>query len=541
MGGTPGITGGSPTPVYVEGEPLVTDEAGPAVTPTDGDILVGPADDAVVGPTGGTTERALPALPALPSLDELPPVGDVTPSEAVAPIEEVPETPTSQARINELASTVAELLIEGDSIGALDALHGVRGGEVDRLFPRRFRAAFEMAAAAQMPAGADRTRWVASLQNRMSSGERVLFDAYINNPNGLSRPEDIVFLAVDGAGTGEQVINDVYADLANRFRGPDGFDRAGYEAAVAAMDQRYLEQYGERRDTPSLDVDLASGTWSELGGRDVREYRAARAQTPDALQLYLAGQGRMGAEPERMLSLLVQHADRVEEFAAEYGYVADGEEGQGLERLEAMIDDELGGLDAERARILTDPTIPLPERAARVANLTLQGYLDMEVSAAEATQMLRALTEGENRLLDPLGAMSLIDRELLEEVRGHTAPREDRPQGPNYAQLNAETNELNAITTLLAYGSETSGGEGLAAEFETHYARAGDYLGLGAWLDNLTDDERTELLSEIPDLEARLLERYPFPEIQERLLGPSLSRPVVLESPETGSARAASP
>lgn len=520
MGGPSGITSGVPSPIHVEGEhpeAVPADDVGPP-----NDAAVGPSDDLVVGPAAGTggAPTGRPALPALPELPAV--IAEVRASVPVVPVEDVPETPTSQARINELATTVSERLLAGDTIGALDALHGVRGGEVDHLFPRRFNAALEMALVSRMPAGTDRDLWLDSVRGRMSNGEQVLFDAYVNNPDGLSRPEDIVFLAVDGAGTGEEVINDAYTDLATRFRGPDGFDREGYEAAVAEMDQRYLEQYGERRDTTSLEEDLSVGFWSELGGNDRAEFRAARAQTPEALQLYLAGQGRRGAEPDRMLSVLLENAHRMEDFASEYGYVADGEEGQGLERLEAMIADELRGVDAERARALLDTSIPLEQRAAQFGNLTLQGVLDLEVGHAEATRILRALTEGDDRPLGPLAAMSLMDRGLLEQVRVATTPSEGQPQGASYARLNAEMNELNTITTMLAFGEETVAGEGLVAEFQTHMARPGDYLGLGAWLDSLTQDERAELLAEVPDLEARLLERYPFPEIQERLVGAGL-------------------
>ncbi|MEL6195687.1 MAG: hypothetical protein AAFQ77_01365 [Myxococcota bacterium] len=539
-----GALGADPAPVVVRDdavgppavpEPAVTEEVyvGPPEGAVD-DVYVGPplGADAIVSPgmTPNFVARPIPAAP-IPEVGAEQGALSTTGVVETAVVDEPPPVAMSQVRVNELAQTVVDLLADGQSIAALDALHGARGGDEDHLFPRRFRAALERVAV-QHPILQPHDPYSPQLSpseaadamlNRLSHGERVLFDAYVDNPGGLSRPEDIAFLAVDGVGTGEAVINDIYTDLANRFRSGGQFDRAGYEAAVAEMDRGFLERYGERRGDPdSLDADLTEGYWSELGGADERRYRAARAQSPAALQLWLAGQGRVGADENRMLSLMVQNAHRIEEFAAEYGYVADGEEGQGLERLEEMIADELGGVDAERARALLDASVPVMQRAANFANLTLSGVTELEVPVADATRVLRQLTEGESAALDPLAAMSMLDPEALRAVYEFTTPRDGAPVGPAYAQLRAEASELNEVVSLLSYGMGTDGGDGLAAQFETRFSRPGQFHALGSWLDGLNDGDRQELLDAVPDIETQIRDHgYPAA-ITERLVAAAL-------------------
>ncbi|MEM6558555.1 MAG: hypothetical protein AAF605_02115 [Myxococcota bacterium] len=523
-------------------EPAVAEQetVGPPGGSVD-DAYVGPPSgaDAIVSPgmTPDFVARPIPTSPIRAA--PIPEVGteqgalSTTGVVETLVVDEPPPVAMSQVRVNELAQTVVDRLADGETIAALDALHGARGGDEDHLFPRRFRAALERVAV-QNPILQSHDPYSPQLSpseasdamlNRLSNGERILFDAYVDNPGGLSRPEDIAFLAVDGAGTGEAVINDIYTDLANRFRSGGQFDRAGYEAAVAEMDRGFLERYGEQRGDPeSFDADLTEGFWSELGGADERRYRAARAQSPAALQLWLAGQGRMGGDENRMLSLMVQNAHRIEEFAAEYGYVADGEEGQGLERLEAMIDDELGGLDAERALALLDTNIPVAQRAANFANLTLNGVTDLEVSMGDATRVLRQLTEGESPALDPLAAMSMLDAETLAAVHEFTTPRDGVPSGPAYSHMRAEASELNEVVSLLAYGLETDGGDGLAAQFETRLSRPGQFRALGSWLDGLSNEDRQELLDAVPDLETQIRDHgYPT-EITERLVAAALGQ-----------------
>lgn len=398
---------------------------------------------------------------------------------------------TSQARINELAQTVVERLRAGDTRGALDRLHGQRGGNEDHEFERRFTAAFSVKAG----------RSSAALLAKLSEGERALFDAYLRNPSGMSRPEDIAFIAMQGAGTSHRAINDLYDDLRNRHPDP-----ADYRRAVAEMDRRFIDRYGAARGNPtSLEADLTDGVWSELGGDDRQRYRAARAQAPDALELWLAGEGRMGTSSERVLDRLAANVHRLDRLAAEYGYVADGVEGQGVRRLQSMITHELSGHDAARANALIAGGHSPEQRAGRYLELTLEGYLAGRVSRDDAIRAIRTVANTDDGVLaHGAGAQFVsesIRRRVLEGAR-------DR--------------EVSAAVGELSWGSAVDGGAAIVAELDRRLAEGGGRSAqreLGRFLDNLTDDQRNAILAAHPDLERRIDMRFADPAARARLLG----------------------
>ncbi len=413
------------------------------------------------------------------------------------PDDRPPAGATPTARVDELARLTVDRLRAGDRRGALDVLHGQRGGAADEQFPDRFMAALRRDASSRAGgAGAD------VMLSTMSVAERTMFNAYLRNHGGVSQPEDIVFMAMQGTGTGTRAINDAYADLRARHPEPDG---RAYRQAVRDMDHRFLETYRDARGRPeSLEADLTQGFWSELGGDDRREYRAARIQAPDAMAVYRAGDSRTFsfADGEVILDRLAANAHRLDEFAGQYGYVADGQEGQGRARLVQMVNDNLRGPQAERARALLGPGTP-EERSARYAQLTLRGYLDGNVSRDDAVRTIRTLTT-EGAALAGGEFSSRVDRDLQRAVleRGRDA-------------------EVRAAITELSYNNSPAGGSAAVAEFERRFTARGGLPELrqfARYLDGLTPESRQAILSANPTIEQRINERYHPPEIRERIL-----------------------
>ncbi|MEL6760644.1 MAG: hypothetical protein AAFP04_09595 [Myxococcota bacterium] len=411
----------------------------------------------------------------------------VTPTDpvrAAGPAAEVGTQPAAMTLVEtrELASEVVAALLADDPRRALDLLHGRRGGDEDRHFPGQFRAAFQAESVAQGGRGA------AAMLASLSDAERVLLNAYIDNPEGRARPEDIAFLAVEGAGTWERGINDIFHDMAARI--DPRTDPEGYAAAVTAMEERFAERYSEQRGGEGLHETLTDGFFRELNDTDSARYRAARIQAPDALALYLTGQGVVGADEEGMLSVLERNIGGMEDLAAAYGYVADGEPGAGLERLREAVDDELGdadSLDAQRALVLIDGSGDLGQRAIDYLTLTGEAYLEGDVDADAFARSVRNLTGDEG----PIDGSTLafgMEPDLIRRL----SEASDPSVGEIFQQLSA-TSELDGEHTL------TGEFERLMASYPYNYAT------IRSRLDGLSDDERHTLLEAMPDLRERML------------------------------------
>ncbi|MEZ0313488.1 MAG: hypothetical protein ACAI38_17095 [Myxococcota bacterium] len=489
------------------------------MTPLPGTVLAGhvprvpdkTAGSAVVRNNGGPQPQPRVVLaqytPDLPPQQRLPGDPRVTPPEprggrsAVGPQsrtdERLPPGSTPTARVEELARLTVDRLRAGDRRGALDAVHGQRGRVGDDQFQERFMTALRREAASRSGGvGAD------AMLSTMSVAERALFNAYLRNPGGVSQPEDIAFISMQGTGTGTRAINDIYADLRARYPDQDG---NAYRQAVRAVDERFLATYGRARGNPeSLEADLTRGFWSELGGDDRREYRAARIQSPDAMEVYRAGDSRTFsfANGEVILDRIAANAHRLDEFAAQYGYVADGREGQGRERLEQLVRDNLRGPQAERARALLGQGTP-QERSARYAQLTLRGYLDGSVSRDDTVRAIRTLTAQGAPLAGGEFA-SRVDQDLQRAVvqRGRDG-------------------EVRAAITELSYNNSPTSGTAAVAEFERRFTERGglpDLRNFARYLDALSPDQRRAILAANPNIEQRINERYHPPEIRERIL-----------------------
>lgn len=390
----------------------VTTTARPAVVPVTVPLPL-PAESSVERRRSEGGPRYAQATPDLP--------GSVLSDATVSGPVGTGQTP--DARINDAARNFVREMRAGNTRAALDAVHGIRMQDGDANFETRMREAIRLAAGGQN----DRSgRTMTRILGPMQRGERAMFDAYLQNPGGRARPENIIYAAVAGTGSNVDIVQGVFRDLRAQY--PN--DEAGFQRAVEQLDRDYTARYGRQRNVTSMQQDLTEGFGAQFWGDSRVQVRAASVGAEDAFSMYAASEGTMwSTNAATVLGALERNAGGMDQFATNYGFAVDGVRNQGIERVNRTIDAELSPSDRARARLLTDTSVPPDERAVRYLNATFRDYLAGSVTSDGVVRSMRNLMADQQQAAagstNPLSTteLSRLDPALVARMRQARDPQ----------------------------------------------------------------------------------------------------------------------
>ena len=422
---------------------------------------------------------------------------------------------TPQSRINEIGRQVVDAILPGNNgmaepQRALDILHGQRR-QNDPDFDRRVIDAIR-----NDPRMTERASWLEAVygiqpaQMRTTDGARaqivdrlfqrgdgVLFDAYLNNPGGVSRPEDIARIGVQGMGNDISTIRNLYADILARYPR----DEQGYQAAVRALDAQHAAANGGQ----TLHQRLTDGLFPELGGDDRRSYLAARMgpQADAALRLYNSVEGRMFASGEDALKVLSENTHRLAALASDYRALAGRYGGHGrlpdmdgIGRITAAVRGRLSPQERARYDILVDPKRNPEQRARDYVRETLSQYTRNLVDGESLRYALDMIGNGRPNGRPPIPAaftpaqMLATMRPELEAAQRHANTGGRGPYGGTDYVTQGMLQEV--IENQRTSGTYTVGAE-LQVELNAAYGNREKMLAVARRIDLLPPEVRADM------------------------------------------------
>lgn len=505
--------------------------AGSTALPLDGNGLPEGAEGSIAPPPAGPVPVPVeaPASVAAPV-----PVDEVATDSALRPhcelgavptalrapapstaITRVPPRPT-HTQIRQLAGDVADALYNEGARQATDVVyhspHIPLRNEDDR-------EAFFSALSREIP-----EEW---LSHMMSDAEEVSFRATLER-GGLDEA-DTLYLAVLGAGTGEDLINSVYTHARGMFSGqaitPDhcedgrpAWQRAADISAaeidaftehVAQFEATWAERYGEERNAETLLEELTEGWRAELGGSDERRFLATRAADPQAAAV-ISADGYVWDDEEAMGLALASNLYRIDDFVASVDEVY-GEDGY----LRGLFEEQPGPVGESLVAAL-NADLTVPERTRAFVEHTLRAYAEGDVD----TEYVRAvLNQATHVNTGPLRDTPVeLPDDLLQYFSGDRADLATR----------MVDREVVAAVEAVAAGQNADAGPVLAARLEgmlnPPFENAATTLRLAEevprFFDTLSPEQRAALVESYPDLGEALDERFrfvPVSSVQDRV------------------------